>query len=128
MRREAAKEIALLRNPKTVKEALETPQRKEWIKEIMKEMQSLVNQSVLEVKKVPTGRKVIPLGIVTNKRHHHHHLKIKLARDGTIDKYKARCVVAGSRQTAGLDYQILRGYIQSFDGANDAEARLINCQ
>jgi len=31
-------------------------------------------------------------------------LKIKLASDGSIDKYKARCVVAGYRQTAGLDY------------------------
>ena len=31
-------------------------------------------------------------------------LKIKLASDGSVDKYKARCVVAGYRQTAGLDY------------------------
>jgi hypothetical protein len=31
-------------------------------------------------------------------------LKNKVASDGTIDKYKARCVVAGFRQTAGLDY------------------------
>ena len=58
-------------------------------------MQSLVDKRVFEIKKVPPGRKVIPLRIV---------LKIKLASDGTIDKYKARCVVAGFRQTAGLDY------------------------
>ena len=95
MRREAAKEIALFRNQKTVKEALETPQRKEWIETIRKEMQSLVGKRVFEIKKVPVGRKVIPLRLV---------LKIKLASDGTIDKYKARCVVAGFRQTPGLDY------------------------
>jgi hypothetical protein len=95
MRREAAKEIALLRNPKTVKDALETPQRKEWIEAIRKEMQSLVGKRVFEIKKVPVGRKVIPLRLV---------LKIKIASDGTIDKYMARCVVAGFRQTAGLDY------------------------
>ena len=94
-RKDAAKEIALLRNPKTVKEALESPQRKEWIEAIRKEMQSLVDKRVFEIKKVPAGRKVIPLRII---------LKIKLSSDGTIDKYKARCVVAGFRQTAGLDY------------------------
>ena len=94
-RKGAAKEIALLRNPKTVKEALESPQRKEWIEAIRKEMQSLVDKQVFEIKKVPAGRKVIPLRII---------LKIKLSSDGSIDKYKARCVVAGFRQTAGLDY------------------------
>ena len=92
MRNKAAKEIALLRNPKTVREALETPQRKEWIEAIRKEMQSLVDKRVFEIKKVPPGRKVIPLRIV---------LKIKLASDGTIDKYKARCVVAGFYANSG---------------------------
>ena len=92
MRNNAAKEIALLRNPKTVREALETPQRKEWIETIRKEMQSLVDKRVFEIKKVPPGRKVIPLRIV---------LKIKLASDGTIDKYKARCVVAGFYANSG---------------------------
>jgi len=31
-------------------------------------------------------------------------LKIKLASDGSIDQNSAKCVVAGYRQTAGLDY------------------------
>ena len=61
MRIHAAREIALLRNPWTMAEALRTPQK-----------------------------------LVLS--------KIKLASDGSIDKYKARCVVAGYRQTAGLDY------------------------
>ena len=87
-------------------------------------MQSLVDKCVcFEIKQVPTGRKVIPLRIV---------LKIQLASDGTIDKYKARCVVlAGFRQTAGLDYDpqgTYYYYVQTYDGANDAEARLIKCQ
>ena len=50
MRKEAAKEIALLRNPKTVREALETPRRKEWIEAIRKEMKSLVDKRVFEIK------------------------------------------------------------------------------
>jgi hypothetical protein len=55
----------------------------------------LVDKEVYVVRKLPRGRKLIPTKLV---------LKIKLASDGSIGKYKARCVVAGYRQTAGLDY------------------------
>ena len=55
----------------------------------------LVDKEVYVVRKLPRGRKLIPTKLV---------LKIKLASDGRIDKYKTRCVVAGYRQTAGLDY------------------------
>jgi len=95
MRTHAAREIALLRNPKTMAEALRTPQRVEWIDAINKEMSSLVDKDVYAVRKLPVGRKLIPTKLV---------LKIKLASDGGVDKHKARCVVAGYRQTAGLDY------------------------
>ena len=95
MRTHAAREIALLRNPKTMAEALRTPQRVEWIDAINKEMSSLVDKEVHEVRKLPVGRRLISTKLV---------LKIKLASDGRIDKYKTRCVVAGYRQTAGLDY------------------------
>ena len=76
-------------------EALRTPQRVEWIDAINKEMSCLVDQEVYELRKLPIGRKLIPTELV---------LKIKLASDGNIDKCNARCVVAGYRQTAGLDY------------------------
>jgi len=95
MRTHAAREIPLLRNPKTMAEALRTPQRLEWIVAIKKEMSSLVDKEVYEVRKLPVGRKLIPTKLV---------FKIKLASNGSIDKYKARCVVAGYRQTTGLDY------------------------
>jgi len=95
MRTHAAREIALLRNPKTIVEVLLTPQRVEWIDAINKEISSLVDKEVCEVRKLPIGRKLIPTKLV---------LKIKLASDGSTVKYKARCVVAGYRQTAGLDY------------------------
>ena len=85
----------MLRNPKTMAEAPHTPQRVEWIGAINKEISSLVDKEVYEVRKLPVGRKLIPTKLV---------FKIKLASDGSIDKYKARCVVAGYRQTAGLDY------------------------
>jgi len=76
-------------------EALRTPQTVEWIDTISKEMSSLVDKEVCEVRKAPMGRKPIPTKSV---------LKIKLASDGSIDKRKARCVVAGYKQIAGLDY------------------------
>ena len=97
----AAKEVALLRNPKTVKEALSTPQRAEWLAAINKEMQSLIDKGVYRVEDVPAGRKLIPTRLV---------LKIKLNADGSIDKFKARCVVAGYRQKAGLDYDPMGTY------------------
>ena len=95
MRTHAAREIALLRNPKTMAEALRTPQRVEWIDIINKEMSSLLEKEVHEIRKIPVGRELIPTKLV---------LKIKPASDGSIDKYKTICVVAGYRPTAGLDY------------------------
>jgi len=77
MRTHAAREIALLRNPKTMAEALRTPQRVEWIDAINKEMSCLVDKVVYEVKKLPIGRKLILTKLV---------LKIKLASDGSTDK------------------------------------------
>jgi len=58
-------------------------------------MTSLIEKEVYEIGKVPVGRKFVPTKLV---------LKIKRASHGSIDKHKARCVVAGYRQTAGLDY------------------------
>ena len=59
MRTHAAREIALLRNPKTMAEALRTPQMVEWIDAINKEMSSLVDKEVYEVRKLPIGRRLI---------------------------------------------------------------------
>jgi len=60
MRTQAAGEVALLRNTKTMAEALRTPQNEKWIDTINKEMSSLVDKEVCEVRKVPMGRKLIP--------------------------------------------------------------------
>jgi hypothetical protein len=91
----AKKQIALLRNPKTVAEALASHDADHWREAIRQEMKSLRDKGVYEIKRVPHGRKLIPTRLV---------LKIKVNKDGTVDKYKARCVVAGYRQVAGLDY------------------------
>jgi hypothetical protein len=93
-KKEAAHEIKLLRNPKIMAAALATPERKQWMDAITKEMQSLIDKDVYEVKKIPAGRKPIPTRLV---------LTIKLKSDGSIDKFKARCVVAGFLQRSGID-------------------------
>ena len=76
-------------------EALSTPERQRWIDVINKEMKSLIDKDTYEVKKLLPGRKPIPTRLV---------LTIKLQSDGSIDKFKARCVVAGFMQRSGIDY------------------------
>ena len=89
------KELKLLSTPKSAAEALQSPQWQEWLAAINKELQSLRDKGVYEVKPIPKHRKLIPTRLV---------LKIKLNSDGSIDKYKCRCVALGFLQRAGLDY------------------------
>jgi hypothetical protein len=56
--------IALLRNPKTVKEALASPQYSQWIPAINAEMSFLIDKHTFEVCPTPHGRKVIPTKLV----------------------------------------------------------------
>ena len=89
------KELKLLSTPKSAAEALQSPQWQEWLAAINKELKSLRDKEVYEVKPIPKNRKLIPTRLV---------LKIKLNSDGSIDKYKCRCVALGFLQRAGLDY------------------------
>jgi hypothetical protein len=73
--------IALLRNPKTVREALASPEYSQWIAAIHAEMSSLIDKHTFDVCPIPHGRKVIPTKLV---------LKIKIGIVGRIDKFKAR--------------------------------------
>ena len=87
--------LKLLRTPKSAKAALASPQWREWRAAIDKELASLVDKGVYEVRKIPPGTKAIPTKLV---------LRIKLNSDGTVDKYKVRCVALGFLQRAGLHY------------------------
>jgi hypothetical protein len=88
-------QLKLLRTPKTAKEAMETPEWKEWEAAINKELQCIREKGVYEIRKIPLGRKAIPTKLS---------FKIKLKSDGSIDKFKCRCVVLGFLQRAGLDF------------------------
>ena len=54
-----------------------------------------IEKQVYEVRKIPAGVKAIPTKLV---------LRIKLKSDGTVEKYKVRCVALGFLQRAGLHY------------------------
>ena len=94
-RAHCVKTIALLRNPKTVREALASPEWSHWIAAIHAEMASLVEKGTFEISATPVGRKVIPTKVV---------LKIKMKSNGEIEKFKARICVLGFRQKQGLDF------------------------
>ncbi len=87
--------LKLLSIPKTAKEALPSPQWREWRAAINEELESLVQKGVYEVRKIPPGVKAIPTKLV---------LRIKLKSDDTVEKYKSRCVALGFLQRAGLHY------------------------
>ena len=87
--------IALLCNPKTVREALSSPEYSKWTAAIHGEMSFLIEKHTFDVCPIPQGRNVIPTKLV---------IKIKIGSDGRIDKFKARCCVLGFRQTKGLDF------------------------
>ena len=93
--KELRAQLKLLRTPKTAKEAMETPEWQEWEAAINKELQCIREKGVYEVRKIPPGRKAIPTKLV---------FKIKLKSDGSIDKFKCRCVALGFLQRAGLDF------------------------
>ena len=90
-----AHDLKQLSTPKSVKDALASPQWREWRAAIDKELGSLIDKGVYEVRKIPAGVKAIPTKLV---------LRIKLKSDGTVEKYKVRCVALGFLQRAGLHY------------------------
>ena len=67
--------IALLRNPKTVREALASPEYFKWTAAIHAEMSFLIDKHTFDVCPIPQGRNVIPTKLV---------IKIKIGSDGRI--------------------------------------------
>ena len=84
--------------PKTLDEAMKSPEWPKWKEAIDNEWNSLIsNNTWIELPKseVPHGRKPIGCKWV---------LKIKRGSDGEIIKYKARLVAKGFSQRHGIDY------------------------
>ncbi|KAL0283992.1 UNVERIFIED_CONTAM: Retrovirus-related Pol polyprotein from transposon TNT 1-94 [Sesamum angustifolium] len=86
----------LLENePRTINEALSSPEAPFWKEAINSEIESIMQNHTWELVDVPSGSK--PLGCKWI-------LKKKYKADGSIDKYKARLVAKGFKQKEGLDF------------------------
>lgn len=81
-------------DPRSYKEAMTRSDKKEWVKAMEEEIESLKRNDVWELVDRPNHN------IVTNKWV----LKIKRNPDGSIERYKARLVARGFSQVYGIDY------------------------
>ena len=66
-----------------------------WNDAMIEEYNSIMKNDVWEVVPRPTGKSVVTSRWL---------YKIKHAVDGSIEKYKARCVACGFTQKEGIDY------------------------
>jgi Reverse transcriptase (RNA-dependent DNA polymerase) len=82
--------------PKTLQEALQSPEAREWTAAIEKELESLVNMGTFEaVDGLPPGCKAIGAKLT---------FRIKRHTDGSVERYKARLVAKGFSQMPGIDF------------------------
>ena len=85
-------------DPTSLRDALESPQSKEWKKALNEEYQSLVENNtwtLVPASSVPKDRKPLTNKVV---------FKTKYNADGTIAKRKAKLVVKSYSQKKGIDY------------------------
>ncbi len=81
--------------PQSYKEARRSPEWPRWQKAMEVEIASHIENGTWVLTKLPNGRKIITGRWV---------FKIKYGLDGSILKYKARWVVHGYKQIAGIDF------------------------
>lgn len=84
-----------MRIPRSFKEAMRTPEAKDWEASFWKEIQNLINKGVFIVVPLPPGKKALSSKPVN---------RIKEHPDGSIKSFKTRIVVQGHLQQPGLDY------------------------
>ena len=88
--------IADIDEPRSLKNALESENAKEWKAAMDKEYQSLLENETWDLVRRPEG-----VNVVNNRWV----FKIKRKPDGSIDRFKARLVAQGFSQTHGVDYE-----------------------
>jgi hypothetical protein len=81
--------------PKSYKQALQSPQKNQWIKAMDDEIADLIALGALELVKRPKNKPVLTGKWV---------YKQKLNPDHSIDRYKARYIARGFLQTLGIDF------------------------
>ena len=79
----------------TYEEAMNGPNREQWLQALKEEIASLASNGTWELKDLPAGIKALPVRWV---------LKVKRDAKGNIERYKARLVVKGYMQREGIDF------------------------
>lgn len=87
--------VRLLNEPHSYRDAMNSPNRDEWIKACDKEMLNMKDKNVWTLVPRPKDHPIVG---------RRWHFKIKTNTDGSISKYKARFVAKGFTQTYGVDY------------------------
>jgi hypothetical protein len=82
--------------PVSFQDAKSRPDWSLWWNAMVKEIEAIIQNQTWELTDLPQGKRVIPLKWV---------FKIKRDAQGNFDKYKARIVVRGYSQIAGLDFE-----------------------
>ncbi|CAI7921194.1 unnamed protein product [Closterium sp. NIES-54] len=90
--------VEMLREPATLKEALESSDAEEWKKAMESELKSIEENGTWELVELPEGRKAITSKWL---------FKIKSDADGNIERYKSGLVAKGYQQKKKVDYKEL---------------------
>ncbi len=77
------------------KQAMATPQHKQWLESVNNEMKSLVDLKVYSIVDVPADVKPLPCRFL---------FKVKFNSDNQPERFKARAVVGGHKQVYGVDF------------------------
>ena len=103
---EASVAITDLEEPKSIKQALNGPNSKQWSKAVKEEFESLVNNQTWELTELPPEKNIVGSKWV---------FKHKRDADGNIIRYKARLVAQGYSQEYGLDYDEVFAPVAKFN-------------
>ena len=81
--------------PKTLKQALSSKDKEQWLASVKKEYTSLLENGTWRLEELPQDKKALRTKWV---------FRIKKHADGSIEKYKSRLVVKGFSQRPGVDF------------------------
>jgi hypothetical protein len=81
--------------PKSFTDAMSRPDKQQWWDALVAEIKAVIQNQTWSLVDLPPGKRAIPLKWV---------FKVKHDAKGNFEKYKARIVVKGYSQVAGLDF------------------------
>lgn len=91
--------------PQTYQKAMKSPDAEHWAEACASEIASLTDNGTYELVDLPPNRTAIGTKWVFD---------VKIAPDGSIERYKARQVAKGFRQIAGVDYLDVTSPVASY--------------